>query len=314
MKSGDAKRIFRTVFILIGLGLFLVNLYGLTQSVRHSDIQAFDAGRTGPGLMSEIPYDRISAVSSFGIRMTRADALAAYAKVRDLPDETARIRRIREIVTESTVHHYPENTPGTAFAIPFHENFVLWGLAQFSPLFVRLGFAPLDPYEFLDGAKSWERGAGICGQLSSAAWFLLEDSGIKAGKAALDGHVVALARTADGREFVLDPDFGLTFEGTLTSVAENPARVYGAAIAAGHSAEAARNHARLYGPEGNVEFWNGDRGYRPVGYWAERGAYWLKWVFPGILVLLGLARRKPAMRQRQLGATKLPEMSGSHAE
>ena len=97
-----------------------------------------------------------------------------------------------------------------------------------------------------------------------------------------------MARTSDGRSFVVDPDYGFVLAGTLDEVASRPDRVIAATIAAGHSPRIAANVARIYGPEGNIEFWNGDRGYRPIGYWIERIAYWLKWIVPIALMIIGL--------------------------
>ena len=110
-----------------------------------------------------------------------------------------------------------------------------------------------------------------------------------AGKAGLDGHVVALARTSDGSHFVVDPDYGFVIEGSLSEVASQPGRVVAAATAAGHSLRVAQDLAKIYGPEGNIEFWNGDRGYRPLGYWIERIAYGLKWLLPVVLLVVGFS-------------------------
>ncbi len=250
---------------------------------------AFDTGSIAKDNTVEIDYSQITATNPFGIRMTRADALAAYGETRAITDEAVRIHRIRELVTASTVHYYPEGKRGTAFSIPVHENFLLWTLGQFSPLIERFGFAPQDPYEFLDGSKSWERGAGLCGELASIAIYLLEGAGIKAGKAGLDGHVVALAQTSDGSHFVVDPDYGFVIEGRLSEVASRPGRIIAAATASGHSLKSAQNLAEIYGPEGNIEFWNGDRGYRPVGYWVERVSYVLKWLLPIAFAVVGFS-------------------------
>ena len=289
VKHNKMRKALGAVLLAAAGGILALNLYGLTQSLRHPDLVAFDGGTAANGQTVEIDYSRIAADNSFGIKMTRADALGAYAEAQTIADEAARIHRIREIVTASTVHYYPAAKRDTAFSIPVHENFLLWALAQSSPLLERFGFATLDPYEFLDGAKSWERGAGLCGELATVAIHLLERAGIKAGKAGLNGHVVALARTSDGRHFVVDPDYGFVIEGSLNEVASRPEQVVAAASSSGHPLKTAHNLAKIYGPEGNVEFWNGDRGYRPLGYWVERIAYGLKWLLPVAFAVAGIS-------------------------
>ncbi|MCG8544201.1 MAG: hypothetical protein MJE12_08345 [Alphaproteobacteria bacterium] len=299
-KNKRIRQMFGAVLLAAAGGIFATNLYGLTQSLRHPDLLAFDAGTVAKGRTAEIGYSRITDANSFGIKMTRADALAAYAEARTIADEPARIRRITEIVTASTVHYYPVARRGTAFSITAHENFLLWALAQFSPLIERLGFAPQDPYEFLQGAKSWERGAGLCGELATIAIHLLQEAGIKAGKAALQGHVVALAQTTDGSHFVVDPDYGFVIEGRLDEVASQPSRIVAAARSGGHTLKAAQNLAKIYGPEGNIAFWNGDRAYRPLGYWIERIAYALKWLLPVAFAVAGFLLFRLRRSQRPL--------------
>ena len=143
-----------TVVFIFGLILLGLNIYGLGGGVRHPDLVAFDNGQAAPHSMAEISYQRLIEKSSYGLRISRRQALDHYRNALGIEDEEMRIRRIRAIVTESTVHYYPITTRETEFLISIQENFILWGLSWLSPVLERLGFATLTPYEFLDGEKA----------------------------------------------------------------------------------------------------------------------------------------------------------------
>ena len=73
-KDHRLRHVLGSILLLVASGIFLLNLYGMTQSLRHPDLAAFDAGAVVKGNTVEIDYSQIMAANPFGIKMTRAEA------------------------------------------------------------------------------------------------------------------------------------------------------------------------------------------------------------------------------------------------
>ena len=148
-----------------------------------------------------------------------------------------------------------------------------------------LSVRKLQPYEFLNGSKSWERGAGMCGELASIVIYMLDEVGVGSAKAGLAGHVIALAETGDGTNYIVDADYGFVLQGTLDEISRN--RVHEIELL---NASKGSNHAKsiveIYGPEGNIIYGDGEREYRPKAYWFETVSYMLKWLIPVVLLAI----------------------------
>ena len=265
-----------------GLILLLINLYGLTQLIRHPDLVSFDKyGNEFTPI--DIRPEQLNGSDVFSINLSRKEALKKLNEILQLTDESIKIREIQKLVTNSMVHFYPVNEPyrSNYFHVPFHENFILYLGAKLFEITNVKAFSVFRPYEYLNGKKSWERGAAMCGEIASVTMYLLELAGIEHGKAGLDGHVIALARTSSGQEYIIDSDYGFVLSGSLDDVANNHLEEV-------YEMSSSRHLAKIYGPEGNIEFWNGDRGYRPKGFWFERISYFLKWLIPIFLLIFPL--------------------------
>ena len=265
-----------------GLILILVNLFCLTQTIRHPDLVYFD--KYGSNFSPvDINISLLHGSDAFSINLSRQEALQKITGILQLTDEDSQIKAIQKLVTDSMVHFFPVNEPYRSdhFHVPVYENFILYFGAKLFEITCIKGLSVFRPYEYLNGKKSWERGAAMCGEIASVTMYLLDLAGIENGKAGLDGHVIALARTSNGEEYVIDSDYGFVLRGSLSDVAQNRLeQVY--------KLSGSRHLANIYAPEGNIEFWNGDRGYRPKGYWFERISYVLKWLIPLFFILLPL--------------------------
>jgi hypothetical protein len=267
---------------IFGIILISINFFGLTQSIRHPDMVSYDKfGSQFTPL--EIRAERFTGSDAASVNMTRENALQEAKKILQLTDEHQKIKEIQKLVTASMVHFYPVNKPylSNYFHVPIYENFILYlGVKLFELTDIK-ALSVFRPYEYLNGKKSWERGAAMCGEMSSVAMYLMDEAGIENGKAGLDGHVIALARTSDGAEYVVDADYGFILEGSLSDIAQN-------SLDEVEKLSGSKHLANIYGPEGNIEFWTGDRGYRPKGYWFERISYILKWAIPICLIIFPL--------------------------
>lgn len=75
--------------------------------------------------------------------------------------------------------------------------------------------------EFCNAKKAMERGYGFCSQRALALQDILRRNGVAAKTRGLYGHVVCTA-TIDGREVVLDPDYGYAASESLEDFHQKP--------------------------------------------------------------------------------------------
>jgi len=277
--SMNARKYFIRIAYIFGITLVLINIYGKTQSIRHPDLLSFDK-HGGEFTPIEISSYNFNSINSQSVYLNRKEALQKVREVLQIENEHDKIIAIQKLVTASMVHFYPVNKPYLSdyFHVPLYENFILYFGARLYEITRLKPLSVFRPYEYLNGKKSWERGAAMCGEISSVVMYLLDKAGIENGKAGLDGHVIALARTSNDEQYIIDADYGFTLKGSLSDIAnyhtEDVRKISGSS-----------HLSNIYGPEGNIEFWTGDRGYRPKGYWFERISYFLKWVIPLMLIM-----------------------------
>ncbi len=274
------RRIFDCFLFLSGLFLLSINIYGLKQTIRHPDLSSFD--QYGPKFIPiEIKSTLFTEDSPASVKLSSKLAKQRLRQILKKNNEYEIISDIQTLVTESMVHHYPVGEPFASnyFHVPVWENYLLYLAAKIYEFSEINFFSVFRPYEYLNGKKSWERGTAMCGEIASVVMYMLELANIKNGKAGLDGHVVALAELSNGDRYVVDADYGFIIEGSLADVSHNKLdEVY--------TLSGSRHLTEIYGPENNIEFWNGDRGYRPKGYWLEKGSYFFKWFLPTFLIFL----------------------------
>ena len=107
-------------------------------------------------------------------------------------------------------------------AVPLKENWLLHVMHY--PL------AVYRDYQFYDASRALRRGVGQCGQFALIGFDVLKRQGIPRSLVLLPGHTV-LTATLDGREVIVDPEFGVVIAHSLREVMANPALVgpaYGA--------------------------------------------------------------------------------------
>lgn len=185
-------------------------------------------------------------------------------------------------------------------AVPLTENFVLW-----SRQYIGDETGRFDEYQFADAERAIDRGYGLCGQYATLIANLLHREGFSYRVLRLGGHIVTAAR-ADGREFILDGDYGVVIPHSLTQIEHNPEIVYRYytardlpgttfALPLGTSAtltqdEIARRLVNIYAAPNGVLL-DRDSYERDLG--VEQSAYTLKWSIPlgglliGQLLLIG---------------------------
>ena len=175
----NARKYFIWVAYIFGISLLLINIYGETQSIRHPDLLSFDK-YGGEFIPIEIGSHNFNSINSHSVYLNREGALEKVREVLQIENEHDKIIAIQKLVTASMVHYYPVNKPHLSnyFHVPLYENFILYFGER---LYKITGLKPLSvfrPYEYLNGKKSWERGAAMCGEIASGVMYLLDKAGI----------------------------------------------------------------------------------------------------------------------------------------
>lgn len=202
------------------------------------------------------------------------------------PDEKKRAQLVLQLVSASMVHKWDENG---VHRVPLHENYFLHALSYFDPLLTSAGLdrGLFKRYEYLDHRRALARGYGFCSQQSLVVAGFLRHFGQDVAVATLGGHVVTLARFSDKSEWILDPDFGVILPFSLAHAEAFPSDVTRAYKAIGVQETGALDMANIYGRDGNSVA-NGDgSGARPKMFVLEVASYYLIWVFPLLLLVVG---------------------------
>lgn len=141
---------------------------------------------------------------------------AALDKLQRRPGEGDRdfVHRAVDILHRSLAHvHDPAKTTQHRWHVPARENVFLWLAGYVSPR--------VRKYAFCSHERAIRRGVGLCGQQARALVSALRDGGVEAKPVALEGHVIVEA-IVDGEPWILDSDFNVVIEQSLTDCQAHP--------------------------------------------------------------------------------------------
>jgi hypothetical protein len=251
-------------FVLIGLLLLFINIYGLSQSLRPS------------GLNEDV------------LRFKQNDLLLSpdefLNQVNRLPGEgeTEYVIRLTDVIADGMAHvHWGKYDPDRFYQrVPLWENYILYFMGRFS------GIPEFERYHFTIAEKGIERGVGLCGDASMLMSEILKKEGIANKIITMPGHVV-IAAQADSEEIWLDPDFGVAIEAKLEVLKAEPERLTKAYNNKGfidNGESLVRNGMEHH----NYQTWNGVKHFVQKKYYFERLSYFLKWFIPIFLITIGL--------------------------
>lgn len=207
----------------------------------------------------------------------------------DSPDPREINQRLAEAVAHAGTEHRAFD-PAQAYGLS--ENFLIWAATRAELLLTGalgssadLRFAHIERF---DPDRILQRGIGLCGQVAILTELALRGLGYDARAVGIAGHVVVETKFDDGF-WILDPDYGVAFRGSLRYAEQNPGVVAAAYAARDYSAETAAVLAEMFGPEGNQT--NG----RYIGdtMWLVGLAEWLEHVLPALTLVAAAAVAAP---------------------
>lgn len=253
------------VFLLAGIGLTVLNLSGLGYlPARHPETINTTEKKSDVALQS--PQAVFQELQNFGSLRNGEDA-----------------RKLTRIFASGIMHYAPGSKKwDDAFQYRWRENWVV-ALAQHGEkllidagLVKKVRFGIFERYGY---HAIISEGVGLCSQSALALYDYLRQKEIPSFILTLDGHVVVVAGPlADGKKYIMDADYAVSFQADEKAVENDPAMIEPAYIAAGYDAKEAARLAGIYGPKGNGI-------YKMMRIeWLVRG---VKWVIPVVMILLG---------------------------
>ncbi|WP_156816769.1 hypothetical protein [Desulfovibrio oxyclinae] len=177
----------RLAFFLFVLGAFLiiVNIYGLSQSLRPTELQ--------------IPITKEEFFKETRILTGESDLNWA--------------RRMTFLVHIGIKHFWDTTHPEkTNISLPIWENWLIFLFAKIYPQY--------QLYEFFRKDKIVERGLGLCSQHAILLSAILRDKGMSPAIIGLNGHVVV--GLDEGAGMVLDPDYGVVIPYSIAEIQKKP--------------------------------------------------------------------------------------------
>lgn len=251
------------LLILISLILLGINLYGLFQSIRPSNLTSADLR-----FKDDYPINYQDALN----HLERKPTIKDYDY----------LAHITKVISESIAHvNWNEESDPTKYnqLVPIWENYILYFMGKFS------GIPEYQKYHFIDYQRSLERGIGICGDASMVASQVLNRSKIENQIVSFKTHVVIAAKTQEGTEITLDPDYGVVIPHPVDEIAADPTIVSPYYSQAGYSDREAIGVQQVY--VGRFQKWIGVKHFVTNKYYFEYLSYILKWLIPSLGLLIG---------------------------
>lgn len=252
------------MLISFGMLVLLINIYGLTQSIRSE-------------ALSSAP---LSSNNAFNISYEQA-----YQALHSKEDETVAefASRITTVISNAITHiKWEKEADASKYhqLVPIWENYFLFIMGKVS------GIPEYQKYHFADYKRSLKRGIGICNDVSMIMSQVLDNVGTKNQIIAFPRHVIVSAVIDDDNSMLFDPDFGVTIPVALKQIATSRTMIIKAYQEQGYSLEHGEFMANVF-TEPYTE-WNGVEHFMTKKYYFEKLAYLLKWPTPIIFILLGV--------------------------
>ncbi|MDA8962013.1 hypothetical protein N9H37_01490 [Congregibacter sp.] len=240
--------------------LLLINLYGLTQTLRPAGLAP--------------AYFRFGAAD---LKLSQASFRREVERYPDEPNDQY-VNRLTTVIADGMAHIHWPRYEASRFnqRVPLWENYILWAMSYLTSI------PEYERYHFTDPQKSIERGIGICGDASILMSRMLDKNSIDNRIVTIPGHVLIEA-SLDGGWSAFDPDYGVVLGLSASSAALQPQTVKNAYLSTGHSPyDADFVASRL---QERIRYWGGVDGFIGKKYYFEKFAYFAKWCLPAMLIL-----------------------------
>lgn len=198
--DGHKRRVTR-MFALLAVVLLIINIGGLSMSLRSPALQS----DSGTYFENDITLNESELSDS--VQRIDGESESEYAI------------RVTHVVNNGIAHTWDDQDISRYnLRVPIWENYLLYGLSYVYPKFYEKY-----RYDYF-ASKGMERGVGWCAQHATIVRNLLQREGIEAHLVGLKGHVVTMA-FLDGQWYILDADYGVVIPHPLSTVENNKSLV-----------------------------------------------------------------------------------------
>lgn len=252
------KTYLKSILVITGISIFALNIYGLTKDIRPTN---FSEDELRFGLKPILSFEESIHQLKPYIEETEED----YAL------------RATELISSSLTHVQWNKVDNESShqLIPIWENFILYLMGKFS------GIPEYERYHYANYLRSLERGIGICGDASMVLSQILDKQNIPNKIVSFPKHVFVIAELND-TDWVLDPDFGVSFQHSLTDFEGMNDEIESIYESKGYSKGDVISLKDAY--EDSYIKWDGVSHFITKKYYFEIISYWLKWLIPIVLV------------------------------
>jgi len=252
---------YKIVSFLVGVWLFMLNIYGLFISLRNPDIY----NEKNTYFKNDIIYSEIE--------------LLDILRKGDENNEEFCIKST-EAIHNGIAHYWKEEgAEKYNMVIPVYENYILFILGHLFP-------GKLKYHEFYNYKKAIERGIGLCSQHAIILSQVLENNGIETKILGLKSHVVVTAEVNGEKNvwWVLDPDFGVIFKMGMEDLRASPEILEFHYINKTPDSETLLKLHESF--TGEVMVFEGAEEYSGIKrVMLEQGSYLVKWVLPFLFIM-----------------------------
>jgi hypothetical protein len=282
--------------------LFLFNIVGVMIPLRHADIYhepnnifTNDLTLTAAEFRKRVPRQPGEAAPNYARRMTETVA-----------DGIAHIQE----ADRATLQKY-------RWEIPIWENYLIWASRHGVQLqrWMRGTLAERGTaykYQFSDWRRSVERGVGLCPTHAFVLTDILQAAGIRNQAVNIGHHVLNRAEIEPGKWWMLDPDYGVIVPHDLDALRENTHLMEPYYTARGHGAWL--DQLRDWYADPNPRFYESVREAQGSGrYYFEFVSYYLVWIIPVILLMIGVASLRRGAANKHSSASSSGGLAGAHA-
>jgi hypothetical protein len=170
----------------------------------------------------------------------------------------------------------------------FFENWILWIYSQH-----------MGKYEWNDTKKAIRLGGGFCSQHAIVFNNILREQNIESRILGLNGHVLNEV-LIDRKWRVYDPDFNVIFDEPLKELEDNSERVYQAYRRAGRNHEESKYLEKIFASQEDNWHFRTSKDFAMKTYIIETISFYLIWVIPILLIVLGIIVRRISIKNRQI--------------
>lgn len=250
----------RTFSLMLGIGILVLNLYGLTQTLRPDGLS--------PDVLRFKENDLVLTEEEFRTEISRKNG----------ENDQQYARRLTILISKGMAHvHWELYDPATFNQrIPIWDNYILFAIGLLS------NNADFTRYHFTIPDKSIERGVGLCGDASMLLSELLFQENIQNQIISMPGHVMVEAQYGEQKQ-LLDPDFGVPLDNSFEYYVNNTDQLVKEYESFGYFNNGELMIRREIS-DGLYLFWNGAKHFVTKKYYFERLSYVMKWLIPFFLI------------------------------